>query len=577
MLIPVFFTGKGDMLLQKHREQQSLERLKLAKHRKKCYANPAKYMGIVIDGMDQKKTRLPHWPRPPKSIDESCLLQMHVVGCLVFHGELHSRVFLNYPSLHNDGNLIVTIMQRIFNEWENKSGGLPPILYLQLDNTSRENKNNLLFTYLHLLVVHKVFRKIKLGFLIVGHTHDQIDQMFSRFSRKLAKCKAFTYDDLCALIQESYTPNPQITLLTETFDFRRFAFSDPSLVVHTLRNITFHHQFKIELCNPGDLVPTQWGKKFSTISDWTPEGGVQLLKEDRAEKIMWASQAMPLCKKGDKVTLSLDEMEKALCEIEKGILGARVLFSEEDVNWWNMFFEEQREFNTSLLVEDRPLKYSFVWPLGENRSSEFQDQIEEVVAVDEAEIDLRVFGPSRDIYVGPYRNPKLIELEKENMDGDFSDLQLNTFIAVPSENCEAKRQFWIARVEKILTRDEKNVPKLISVLWHAVRKGQDSWKGKYAPEVLGFEKKKSKRSKGTQTPIWSIQELDISDTIVFSYNFYLSKGDTLYKKTIDRIEIRLKEYLAEKKAKRAEARLKSKVDTSLPEVSMSDTDEEDQD
>ena len=67
--------------------------------------------------------------------------------------------------------------------------------------------------------------------------------------------------------------------------------------------------------------------------------------------------------------------------------------------------------------------------------------------------------------------------------------------------------------------------------------------------MLGFEKKKNKRAKGAQTPIWSIQELDISDTIVFSYNFYLSKGDTLYKKTIDRIEIRLKEYLGEEESK----------------------------
>jgi hypothetical protein len=61
---------------------------------------------------------------------------------------------------------------------------------------------------------------------------------------------------------------------------------------------------------------------------------------------------------------------------------------------------------------------------------------------------------------------------------------------------------------------------------------------------------------------------------VFSYNFHLSKGDTLYKKTIDRIEIRLKEYLAEKRAKRVEARSKRQQDPSLPDVSSSDTDEE---
>ena len=198
-----FFPEKGDILLAKHRKQQSLEQLKLAKHRKKCFENPEKYMGIVIDGMDQKKTRLPHWPRPPKSVDESCLLQMHVVGCLIFHGELYSKVFLNYPSLHNDGNLIITIMQRILNQWEARPGGLPPVLYLQLDNTPRENKNNLLFTYLHMLVAKGVFKKIKVGFLIVGHTHDQIDQMFSRFLTRLAKCKAFTYEALCTIIKES--------------------------------------------------------------------------------------------------------------------------------------------------------------------------------------------------------------------------------------------------------------------------------------------------------------------------------------------------------------------------------------
>lgn len=145
------------MMLQKHREQQSKEREKLAKHRKKCFSNPDKYIGIVIDGMDQKKTRLPHWPRPPKSVEESCLVQMHVVGCLVFNGILHSRVFLNYPNLHNDANLTITILQKVLLEWVARPEGLPGVLYLQLDNTSRENKNTLLFTYLQILVSKGIF------------------------------------------------------------------------------------------------------------------------------------------------------------------------------------------------------------------------------------------------------------------------------------------------------------------------------------------------------------------------------------------------------------------------------------
>ena len=41
--------------LQEHRNQQSIERKKLYKHRNKCYDAPNKYLGMIIDGMDQNK------------------------------------------------------------------------------------------------------------------------------------------------------------------------------------------------------------------------------------------------------------------------------------------------------------------------------------------------------------------------------------------------------------------------------------------------------------------------------------------------------------------------------------------
>jgi hypothetical protein len=47
--------------LQEHMNQQSSEKKKLYKHRKKCYYAPHKYMGMIIDGVDQKKTVLPHF------------------------------------------------------------------------------------------------------------------------------------------------------------------------------------------------------------------------------------------------------------------------------------------------------------------------------------------------------------------------------------------------------------------------------------------------------------------------------------------------------------------------------------
>jgi len=48
-------------LLSQHRKAQAVERVKLAKHRDKCYKNKERYLGICIDGMDQKKIELPHF------------------------------------------------------------------------------------------------------------------------------------------------------------------------------------------------------------------------------------------------------------------------------------------------------------------------------------------------------------------------------------------------------------------------------------------------------------------------------------------------------------------------------------
>jgi hypothetical protein len=46
-----------------------------------------------------------------------------------------------------------------------------------------------------------------------------------------------------------------------------------------------------------------------------------------------------------------------------------------------------------------------------------------------------------------------------------------------------------------------------------------------------------------------------SKTVVLSYNFFLRKVSTMYKKTINRVQLRFKEYLAEKKLKWQAARL----------------------
>lgn len=48
-------------------------------------------------------------------------------------------------------------------------------LYLQLDNSAKDNKNQFLMAFLSMLTYRRVFKEIQVGFLLVGHTHEDIE------------------------------------------------------------------------------------------------------------------------------------------------------------------------------------------------------------------------------------------------------------------------------------------------------------------------------------------------------------------------------------------------------------------
>ena len=55
---------------------------------------------------------------------------------------------------------------------------------------------------------------------MVGHTHEDIDQMFSCISKEAHTRRAVTLADLHHLIQDSFTPTPATEHLVSLWDFR---------------------------------------------------------------------------------------------------------------------------------------------------------------------------------------------------------------------------------------------------------------------------------------------------------------------------------------------------------------------
>ncbi|KAL3682515.1 hypothetical protein R1sor_000537 [Riccia sorocarpa] len=70
--------------LQLHRKQQAEERAAAGRRRWKALDTPKDCAYIQIDGMDQKKTALPHFSKQPKSVDGAALVGVHLVGAMMF-------------------------------------------------------------------------------------------------------------------------------------------------------------------------------------------------------------------------------------------------------------------------------------------------------------------------------------------------------------------------------------------------------------------------------------------------------------------------------------------------------------
>ena len=117
-------------------------------------------MSIIIDGMDQSATNLPHHKKISKSSVNLWHLRTHFTGEIV-HGKGSSGYldFLQYP---HDPNLTINVLLRILVDRfkETSTTGLPERLYVQMDNCARENKNQMIFGFMALHVEQNIFNEV---------------------------------------------------------------------------------------------------------------------------------------------------------------------------------------------------------------------------------------------------------------------------------------------------------------------------------------------------------------------------------------------------------------------------------
>ena len=111
------------------------------------------------------------------------VLEQHVLGVRV-HDQPNRHYFFTINStISGSANLNVEGIRRVLVDLY-ESRPLPRTMYIQGDNAS-DNKCWTLLLFFAMLVYHGYTNDVYFSFLIVGHTHEDIDQVFSILSRFL--------------------------------------------------------------------------------------------------------------------------------------------------------------------------------------------------------------------------------------------------------------------------------------------------------------------------------------------------------------------------------------------------------
>ena len=293
-----------------HLNHQASCRRLYASWREESKRNPQEILCIIHDKMDTSKTALPRMRVTTKATQGLGQFPMSVTG-MVAHGHGDGAYAHYAPSCWpGDSNFTISSLARLFRRLEgapvretgdlfhheppnalfaallrgksrcmdtlnlidpeSRHGALPlpKNLYLQLDNSAKDNKNQYLMAFLSLLTARGVFREIQVGFLLVGHTHEDIDAYFSHLSKSLKSKNTFVVADLMKAFMESQELSFLPEFIQEVADFKSFVNGFLCSGTSHIIGLGDMHLFKFFVDN--DRVPVMKFKKSAVDSKWLP-------------------------------------------------------------------------------------------------------------------------------------------------------------------------------------------------------------------------------------------------------------------------------------------------------------------
>jgi hypothetical protein len=132
---------------QTHLQEERSEKEQYYAARNKAVQNPDRYLSLITNSMDQRKTCIPFWLNAPKCLGADYSLKNRVIG-VIAHG-FGTFLYWVTPQLKHDTDLTIECLRSTILKYQ-KEKGSPPVLYLQMDNAS-DNKSRRFFSFIYSL------------------------------------------------------------------------------------------------------------------------------------------------------------------------------------------------------------------------------------------------------------------------------------------------------------------------------------------------------------------------------------------------------------------------------------------
>ena len=229
---------------------------------------------IQIDGMDNSKSYCPRLVEKSKKSAGLLRLPTKIQGCILYSGHYIEQrkvlFYLNHDHFQQSSNMVVSTIYKLLQEIIKDQGKLPKKLRVFADNCYRENKNRYLFAFLDHLVELGIFEEATIDFLIVGHTGNEVDQLFSILTTEFKSTDMLDVESLKSKILNSpIKPKPVVESMMYTWDWKE------SIETHLnpLQHHSFFNSFKFSKDNGQTRLRY---KKLPQSPEYGPVEGIQL-------------------------------------------------------------------------------------------------------------------------------------------------------------------------------------------------------------------------------------------------------------------------------------------------------------